>query len=277
MNPQAFQTTQSLPLSENAPTFVQDGVSYQFVKTEDQSPSLRLWSDEQPPEIMHHSGGALAESIYIYGSLLSETLTRGWLPPKIASVGLGCGYNEWIAIATCLRAGVNGVYLESFESNPILRQTFLAWVLEEWPDDEMPNDPLTEHLVALFSEVLNVVAKQFEIGPTQLQICGRKMLTDRTWVMRERLEPTTQYFKPYTVIFFDAFSTKSTPELWSEEFLADFLSRASAEKCALSTYAATGRLNRALKNAGFELVDYSGFAGKRQSTRAFRVQTKAGF
>jgi tRNA U34 5-methylaminomethyl-2-thiouridine-forming methyltransferase MnmC len=76
--------------------------------------------------------------------------------------------------------------------------------------------------------------------------------------------------KRFNCIAFDAFSSKSTPELWTRDFLDHFLASACDDSCVLSTYACTGNLKRALIDAGFELRIREGYASKRDSTLAVR-------
>jgi tRNA U34 5-methylaminomethyl-2-thiouridine-forming methyltransferase MnmC len=71
-----------------------------------------------------------------------------------------------------------------------------------------------------------------------------------------------------SLFFFDAFSGKSTPELWTPEFLALFLQRVAQEKAVFATYACTGTLKRTLQTAGFVVEKRPGFQGKRDSTTA---------
>ena len=256
----------ALPLSDGAPVFTNEGIAYQFIKTRDGSPSLRMWSADnhdrigaqemRSAEAMHHCDGALSESLYIYGSLIEEVFFSSL---KILSVGLGCGYNEWIALAI-MKSSNAEIKIESFESNPFLRKNFIEWLLRD-------NDSM---LAKLFEETLNCVARHFEICASDLKTQGRELLNKDLWRINERLDSTVHFRQKFNVIFFDAFSAKCTPDLWKDDFLDWFLATAADQPCAFSTYAATGCLNRALKRNDFALVPYSGFSGKRQSTRAFR-------
>ncbi len=265
---QAHPSRKTFPLSDNAPTYTFEGTSYQFITTEDGSPSIRMWRSsigaEMPAEAMHHCAGALSESVYIYGTLVDEVISRGW-PARILSVGLGCAYNEWIALARLLHTdcSAESIYLESFEADPRLNGSFKLWLFEEF------SDPFSH----LYTEVVNKVSNHFGLDAQNLKTFGRNAFEKEQWRIRDRLEKGLAFHTKFTAIFFDAFSTKATPELWSEPFLDWFLAQAADTNCGLSTYAATGRLNRALKHAGFVLVPYRGFSGKRQSTRAFRETT----
>ncbi len=78
--------------------------------------------------------------------------------------------------------------------------------------------------------------------------------------------------KTFNVIFYDAFSSNTQSELWSEDFLTQFLSQfADPNFCVFSTYAKVGTLNRSLKANGFKFIPKKGFANKRESTLALKI------
>jgi tRNA U34 5-methylaminomethyl-2-thiouridine-forming methyltransferase MnmC len=71
----------------------------------------------------------------------------------------------------------------------------------------------------------------------------------------------------FDVIYYDAFSPDSQPELWD----VDMLKRVyEAMKIGgiLTTYCAKGSFRRALKSVGFQIENIAGPAGKREITRA---------
>ena len=75
--------------------------------------------------------------------------------------------------------------------------------------------------------------------------------------------------KTKKIILFDAYSNKTSVELWSEDFLNLLMSK--CEKGSyFTTYAATGVLNRCLKRSGFKNLKRDGFLYKRQSTLAVK-------
>lgn len=77
--------------------------------------------------------------------------------------------------------------------------------------------------------------------------------------------------KKFNVIFYDAFSSNTQSELWSEEFLNKFIIQFSDPNfCIFSTYAKVGSLNRSLKNNQFQFIAKKGFANKRESTLALK-------
>lgn len=71
------------------------------------------------------------------------------------------------------------------------------------------------------------------------------------------------------LIYFDAFSPESQPELW-EEGVFRRLFEASSPGAVLTTYCAKGEVRRRLQRAGFLVERLAGPPGKREVLRATR-------
>jgi hypothetical protein len=247
---------------------------YELVRTEDGSPSVVMGSSSQVPEMMHHSGGALTESLYIYLAAVRRAVELGF-PPHVISVGLGIGYNEAITCAYLLSVGrANEMRLFSFEIDPVLREHYVAW-LAGADISASPKLPAANiNLAAIFSEVLERVSAHFSLKAHDVHTALAEAFRSGRFQLHKALEQRPNLEKQFSCILFDAFSKKATPDLWQENFLAQFLADACAPGCVLATYAATGNLNRALRGAGFSLVPRTGFQGKRESTWAERLPPK---
>ena len=70
-----------------------------------------------------------------------------------------------------------------------------------------------------------------------------------------------------SVIYYDAFSPESQPELWAEELFARLFAVALPE-AVLTTYCAKGEVRRRLQRAGFLVERLPGPLGKREVLRA---------
>ena len=266
----------ALPKSEGAELIACDNKLYQFIFTADGSPSIRMASVDQRPEAMHHSGGALTESLYIYGEALLSALEQNF-PPTVLSVGLGCGYNEWIALGLCLnhRVDTSQILIESFENDPVLRSEFLAFVgnFDESPSTTAIPPELHVSCQKIFADVVRRVAESLRVDEKTLRQLGQTLVREGRWRLRDALDLETTFDRRFAVIFYDAFSSKATPTLWTDEFLDKFLHLATTTPCVFATYASTVTLKRALERARFELKNQVGFGGKRESTRAYRYGT----
>ena len=71
----------------------------------------------------------------------------------------------------------------------------------------------------------------------------------------------------FDLVYFDAFSPDTQPELWSEEMFRKIYG-CMTEGGVLVTYSAKGDVKRALRNAGFEVHRLQGALGKRHMLKA---------
>jgi hypothetical protein len=252
---------------------------FKFVETSDGSPSLRIGHEDGETESMHSLRGAFSETVYIYGTAI-ETCFQENFTPRILSVGLGLGYVEILAAALALKHGdqkqsgsQNSFGGESFELVPELRDYFKSWLFGAQGPAEDPRQAPQEFAVA-YDLILSRTAEHTGIAAESIRECLKKALADGRWQLREALLPETGFPERFGCICFDAFSSKSTPDLWTEEFLLAFLDKAPAVECVLSTYACTGALKRSLKARDFEVSIREGFSSKRDST--FAVKRRPG-
>lgn len=228
---------------------------YEIVITNDQSPSLRSLATPNL-ESMHHSGGAYSETQLIYGEPLRAGLKEGM--SAVLSLGLGLGYNEILTACEFIYNNIDGKLL-TFESEKILIDLFLSSILGQ-----------ENEATVLYDTIFEFFVKHYKIPILDIKNYLKNMHQSGQWIIQGALTQTSE--KPFScdIILFDAFSSKSNPELWSEDFLVQFLSQFAKEKCIFSTYACTGNLKRALAKSGFSLKDRVGFQGKRSSTLAQR-------
>lgn len=228
---------------------------FQIFITQDGSPTL-VWTDLAGyQEKMHHSHGALSESFYIYGEALREVITRGW-PVRVLSLGLGLGYNELIALGED-----SGAKVWSFEISDVLREGFRAWLLGQ------SGDP---RLTSVYDRVCALVAERFKVEPAALHATASLAFREGRLELRGSFPEDTMGVSECSCVFYDAFSKKMSPTLWAEEMIKTHLNSLTARRAVVTTYAATGALNRALKGLGFQLIEKKGFSGKRESTLAIR-------
>lgn len=226
--------------------------------TADGSPTLSFSRADGYVEKMHHSGGALSESIYIYHSVAVQALDRGW-PARVLSFGLGLSYNELLAIAEFLKRDIRDWKVYSFEAHPFLRDEFAKWAADGGGN-----------LKDVLDQVLAMVAEKVDVDPQKFRMEVRDGLADGRLELRGAFPQEASGTLDCSIVFYDAFSNKMEAGPWSESTLKEELGPCLAPKCLFTTYAATGNLNRGLKALGFRLLDRPGFEGKRESTLAIR-------
>ncbi len=227
--------------------------NYELVLTEDQSPTLR-WLGSENLETMHHRGGAYSETQQIYGNPLREVFKVGGR--SVVSVGLGLGYNEILVASEALQFSLmpGSVRLLSYESDEFLKEHFLNWIQTQ------DSDLIYDQVFQFFSSSDKASVKDWL----------RKSLIQNCWKLEGALQNEFLLHETYECIFYDAFSSKTSPHLWQEDFLNRYFAKASAPRCQISTYACTGALKRALKANGFEVILREGFHSKRNSTLGIR-------
>jgi tRNA U34 5-methylaminomethyl-2-thiouridine-forming methyltransferase MnmC len=121
-----------------------------------------------------------------------------------------------------------------------------------------------------YDGILERTANETGVAPTLIHETLALMIQDGRWKIRAALDATTEFSEQFGCICFDAFSSRTSPELWSEDFLKAFFAKVAAPQCVLSTYACTGTLKRSLKASGFVITIREGFSSKRDSTFAVR-------
>lgn len=217
--------------------------------TNDGSPTLAIRRADGRVEKMHHAGGAISETRFIYGQAL-EVARADRRPVRALSIGLGLGYNELLTLAA---PGSDDTTIFSFEALALLRTEFRAWA---GGDD-------SGVLAATQTRVAELC------GPDVRRAAGRALAEGRLRLLGafpEAARGVTQV----NLVYFDVFSNQMDPHLWDEDMLVETCAPLLAEDCVWASYAATGTLNRALARLGFTRLKKAGFKRKPQSTLAVR-------
>ncbi|MGZ3805549.1 MAG: MnmC family methyltransferase [Pseudobdellovibrionaceae bacterium] len=222
--------------------------------TGDGSPSLRLPQGES----MHHSGGAAEETELIYGKVIHRCFEV--IPqPHFMSVGLGLGYVELtVAREALLRQNLNFT-LESFELIPELKEWFMLW---------LQGKSLSPEVCEVYDQVLKYILQASAIEPGKFKNFLWEKYQSQDFILQGPLHPYSEFKAKAHCLLFDAFSAKTSPDLWTEEFLVELFNKATAPHSLVSTYASRTALKKALKTAGFLVQVREGFKGKRNSTLA---------
>ena len=182
----------------------------------------------------------------------------------LLSLGLGLGYNEILSCAYSLRNPKRQMYLETYESHPLLGRGFFSFFSsfanfsralppkkESSPPKGSPfpppSPPVETSLYPLYRKVLQLFARAFQLETRELFEWVGHCMNSEKLVLRGAIHRDSRPGMKFHGIFFDAFSSKTNPSLWTEEFLDDFLKTHCGEDCFFSSYAATGPLKRALE------------------------------
>ncbi|MEY2987473.1 MAG: hypothetical protein RJB13_994 [Pseudomonadota bacterium] len=250
-----------------------------LLKTADGSYSLRYksgCSDNAPwTEPMHSSKGAWSETLHVYFPALLESmaLPQKTEPWKVASVGLGLGYNEILCSALGMKFGLRSDQLKvySFESEQPLQSSFLTF----FKDSEKVSLPPA--LKFAYQNICDLVCSHLQLSQFELQSYITQLVDCGSLELHGRLDtehfdrPEKNLFQSHCVLF-DAFSPDSSPLLWKVELLESIVTELCAPSCRFVSYASRTALKRVLVSKGFQLSKTSGFAGKRECTFALRSE-----
>ena len=246
-------------------------VGFSLEKTQDGSPTLRRPTPTRPDfetgQSMHHSGGAWEETLYIYKPVTDWVKKQQFPESRFLSVGLGLGYVELLVAREFLdTAKDQKVILQSFEIVPELVDYFKAWIF---------NQPLHPEVQETYDQIGHFVF-DFDAQKTQkAKIFLGELYQKKQWLIGEALEECRHPQANFHGLMYDAFSRAVSPELWTPEFLKNFLRQWAAPQACLGTFSCTGDLKRSLKEEGFDLQVRLGFQSKRNCTLAFRNITSA--
>jgi len=211
-----------------------------------QDGSFTLYSNQHG--VTYHSRyGAVQESnhVFIDSGLLPLLKKKDNI--AILEVGFGTGLN---VLLTWKNIELNKeIYIDyhTFDIFPLPESILNACVYQELLD--IPATISDQILMSSWDKQIKV-DDQFSL---------KKYCKD---ILNETL--TANYFD---VVYFDAFSPESQPELWSS-YIFEKLYGAMRQGGLLVTYCAKGEVKRTLKKIGFTLESLPGPPGKREMTRA---------
>ncbi|MDD5570393.1 MAG: tRNA (5-methylaminomethyl-2-thiouridine)(34)-methyltransferase MnmD [Bacteroidales bacterium] len=206
--------------------------------------------DANVKEHFHSTFGAINESkeIFIkYG--FNEILNSEKI--NILEIGFGTGLNAFLT------------FLENANHNKNIFYT----AIEPYPVDE-------EIFLNLnYPQVLNVPENQKEVFlKMHKSPSGEKInISENFILLKEKIKLENFETKmKYDLIYFDAFSPEVQPELWTENIFKKIFDRLNINGI-LTTYSAKGEVKRNLKSAGFTIESLPGPKGKREVTRARKI------
>jgi tRNA U34 5-methylaminomethyl-2-thiouridine-forming methyltransferase MnmC len=215
----------------------------EFQKTKDGS--LTIFS-ERFRETYHNEFGALTESIHVYieaGLRYRFSQSDGLI--RIGEIGLGTGMNAMLALQAAEQEKRKVSYV-SIEAYPISKDMIRELSSESWAD-------------ARYEQMMsNSEGVEIELGD-YFKFCWHHDL----W-------PESTPFHQLDVLFYDAFSPNTQPELWDLSAC-----RKAWESMAvggvLVTYCCKGDVKRNLKEVGFKIKKLAGPPGKAEMLRALKL------
>ncbi len=265
----------------------------EFIICKDGSPTLKF--DKTEP--MHSLSGAFSETIYIYKPAIEHSIKLSSKPPlslNCLSVGLGLAYNEILATCMEIEHSTN-IKIISLESSKQLQENFKNWILFSYEKSNntdtntnlkkqkiLKTNIENKHIDIKLNEnaslfyknydnILGLFSEHFNIPTVKILTQLNAKINENSLLLLGALNSETIFTDQFDIILYDAYSNNTSQDLWTEEFLNQFLTKSSSDCCSFATYAATGACKRALKLNGFKLQPKTGYAGKRESILAFKT------
>lgn len=216
-----------------------------LTKTADGSNTL---FNETIGEHYHSAHGALQESkhVFINAGLKFAIEQNPDQEIKVLEVGFGTGLNFMLSFAHCEEQNIKLSYT-GIEAFPLTRDVIEQTGYNGYVESEEWNKFIENYDLALNE-------------PQQISShCELKIA-----------HQTLQAFKAeelFDLLYYDAFSVRHQPELWTNEIIAHACSFIKPGGIFV-TYAITGNLKRAVKACGFTIEKLPGAPGKREMLRA---------
>ena len=177
-------------------------------------------------ECYHTKAGALSEARikHVEPANLKELAKKGEV--RILDICFGLGYNTIVALDELLEENCK-IFVVGLEND--------EKIIEKIPMLELESKGY---------EYVNRLAKEKEYSDDKVDI---KLIIDDA-------RNSIKELRGFDVVFFDPFSPKNCPELWTEEFFSD-VKEACNVPCVLTTFSCAKSVRENLAKAGFKVED----------------------
>ncbi len=199
-------------------------------------------------EHYHSIHGAVQESRHVFLEAGYRYICRKFRDISILEVGFGTGLNALLTLDASVKTGVNTRY----------------HALEPFPPDWSVVEKINYCSHGGMEGFADDFRKMHQAMPDK-EILLRANFTFS--LSRSRLEDAGPRLGKYNLVYFDAFSPETAPELW-ERGIFRKLRLIMDQGGVLVTYCAKGRVRRILQEAGFSAERLPGPPGKREMLRA---------
>ncbi|WP_299321057.1 tRNA (5-methylaminomethyl-2-thiouridine)(34)-methyltransferase MnmD [uncultured Porphyromonas sp.] len=211
-------------------------------------------------EHYHSTHGAVQESAYIYLGLGLRQRLEHWAEPEAVAlrcfeVGFGTGLNALLS------------WMEAERSHRLIHY----YSIERYP---IPAELYRQlHYELSTADALSTAGGAEDSHSTLMRLheaaWDEDVTLSRYFVLHKISGDLNALPFPSALdlVYYDAFSPESQPELWREELFAQ-LRRCCRPGAILTTYCAKGEVRRRLERSGFSVERLPGPPGKREVLRA---------
>ena len=233
------------PKRDRIPSLVDN--QFHVVTTDDGSRTLYSSRD---CETFHSESGAVTESqhVFVMNSGVDQRL-RLRQTTRVLEIGFGAGLNFFLTVDIAIKNGTKLDYV-AYENHLLPPAIF----------EELQYDRLIDS--ALFKKNWSDFYRgQFE---GQNKISYRKIENVEFCLFNEKFgSESTQKKGLFNVVYFDAFSPHTNPEMWTEGIFALCKTRLETGGC-LVTYCVKSSVQKDLRNAGFQVKKTAGPSGGKR-------------
>lgn len=218
---------------------------YSIVNTDDGSHSLYA---EHLKEQYHSKNGAINESNHVFIQAGLHFAIKHFANIHILEIGLGTGLNTIL----------------SLKENKSLHKNIQYNALEPFP---------IQKEIAQQLNYVSLLGSEFESAFEKIHSdeWGKEIELAPNFHFKKLLQKLEDWEndKKYNLIYFDAFSPATQPELWTKSVFEKIAGLLMDNGC-LVTYCAKGEVKRLLKSAGLVVESLPGPIGKREMVRAIK-------
>ncbi|MBD3259737.1 hypothetical protein GF371_03845 [Candidatus Woesearchaeota archaeon] len=189
-------------------------------------------------EAYHSLTGAREEAFKKYSEpcRIAELAKKGSI--KILDICFGLGYNSAAALETALK------------SNPKCRIEIFALENDEGIlKKSLDLKPGIKHY-DLIKKAIKNKDRRYENGQIKIRI----LLGDARETIKEIIKNVKINKNPFDAVFFDPFSPRKCPELWTAEFFSD-VNKVMKKGAILATYSCARSARKNMEKAGFIVKD----------------------
>lgn len=219
----------------------------QLILTEDGSHSIFV---PELKEHYHSKSGAIQESKHIFIEAGLLPLLKRKKKLNILEIGLGTGLN---------------VALTLLESEKHKAQINYVGI-EPHPLNLSEASQLNFHEIFGSDKMRECIMKIHDNKHKYPYYLGESFILN---YLEAKIEDIDFPDSTFDLVYFDAFSPATQPELWGKEIFKKIYTAMQFEGY-LVTYSAKGEVRRIMQDCGFELEKLPGIGAKREMTRAFK-------
>lgn len=213
-------------------------------QTDDGSHTLYV---QELDEAYHSTHGAIQESMHVFIKEGLQSLNKAKL--RILETGFGTGLNALLTWKIAEHSKLS-IHYHSVEKYPLSKMEY-AQLNFETLIGGVPQGLLNEMHEADWER------------PVQI--------SDRFSLFKEKADFRSMNPEGnFDLVYFDAFSPDTQPELWSEEVFSIIRNR-TEKGAVLVSYSSKGSVRRTLISCGFRVEKVQGPPGKREMIRALRI------